>query len=76
MVGVLELDLLSGAILLSDVDRPRLSIGGDGDEPGDRRPKNILGDHPDFSDFGEADRADRFFMRTEDEVFNRGSEGS
>ncbi len=73
-LGVLELDLPC-VTLLRDVDRPRLSTGGDGDCTGDRRPKNILGDHGDFSALGERERAERFFMRTEEDVFKRGSGG-
>jgi hypothetical protein len=45
--------------------RPQLKVF-----TGDRRPKNIRGDHGDFSAFGERDRAERFFASTDD-VFNR-----
>jgi hypothetical protein len=61
-------------ILLSDDDRPRLSTSTEG-VTGDRRPKNIRGDHGDFSAFGERDRAERFFASTDDDVFNRGKSG-
>jgi len=47
-------------ILFSD-ERPRLSRSGTVGDGGERMPKNILGDHCGLSDFGESDRADRFF---------------
>lgn len=63
------------AVLPKDTDRPRLStfsIGEDGWE-GDRRPKNILGDHCDLSALGESERADLFLSKTEVDVLSRGS---
>lgn len=71
--GVFVLPLLCWT-LLNEEDRPRESTDGDDDE-GSRSPKNNLGDHPDFSGFGESERADRFFMSTEDEVLRRAGEG-
>lgn len=62
-------------ILFSDDERPRLQRSGTVGDDGERMPKNILGDHCGFSDFGERDRADRFFWRTIDEVFKRGRVG-
>lgn len=61
-------------VLLREDERPRLSDCC-GTETGDRRPKNDLGDHGDFSPFGERDRADRFLVRTEVAVLRRGREG-
>jgi hypothetical protein len=62
-------------ILLNDEERPRLLRSGTEGDVGDRIPKKILGDHWDFSDLGESDRADRFFWRNIGEVFKRGSDG-
>jgi hypothetical protein len=62
-------------ILLNDDERPRLVRSGTEGDDGDRIPKNILGDHCDFSDCGETERADRFFWRTVGEVFKRGRVG-
>ena len=60
--------------LWSDNERPCLlrsgTVGTVGDE-GERMPKNALGDHCDFSDFGERDWADLFFWRTIGDVFRR-----
>lgn len=57
----------------SDGDLPRLSFSCEDDATGDRRPKNILGDH--FSDFGERDRADRLTVMGDGEVSSRGNVG-
>jgi hypothetical protein len=63
-------------ILFSDEERPRLLMSGTEGDDGERMPKNNLGDHCDFSDFGDSDRADRFCWRTIGEVFRRGRFGA
>ena len=63
------------ATLVNDEDRPRLSLSS-GVGADVRRPKNILGDHGAFSHFGDTERADRFFRRTDGEVFKRDGAGA
>lgn len=59
--------------LLSDSDRPRLALSWNDDTAGERSPKKALGDHGDFSDLGETERACLFFVTTGGgEVFKRG----
>jgi hypothetical protein len=72
-LDIAELDL--PCALPEDVDLPRLPTGDEGDLSGVLRPKNIRDDHGDFSSFGESERAERFFVRTADEVLSRGTGG-
>lgn len=50
-------------------DRPCFSPARVYDEVGDRRPNNILGDHGDFSSFGDMERADRLLTNDRGDVF-------
>ena len=68
------LALAAACTLLSDDDRPRLSASWEV-ALGDRRPKNMRGDHWLFSGGGETDRAVRCLVRIEVEVCNRISLG-
>jgi hypothetical protein len=72
MVGLLVL-VFPSVVLLSDTDRPRLSLSGNDDTAGDRSPKKVLGDHGDFSALlGETERAGLLFATNDGEVLRRG----
>jgi hypothetical protein len=65
--------ILPSTVLLSDVDRPRLSLSWNDDTAGDRSPKNAFGDHGDLSGLlGDRERAVLFFATNDGEVFKRG----
>ena len=72
MRDVLLALLLPSTVLLSDVDRPRLSLSWNDDTAGDRSPKKAFGDHGDLSGLlGETERAALFLTTTDGEVFKR-----
>lgn len=73
MTDELPVAAFPSVVLLSDTDRPRLSLSGNDDTAGDRSPKKVLGDHGDLSDlFGETERAGLLFAN-DGEVLSRGN---